>query len=363
MREQSGVSLADLTTLHLGGPARRLLIATSEAEVVETVRAADAAGEPLLVLGGGSNVVVADDGFDGIVLQVATTGVETGPEPHTLQVAAGVDWDHLVALSVEQGMSGLEALSGIPGRVGAAPIQNVGAYGQEVAAVVRDLRVLDRRSGDVVTLPAAGCGFGYRDSVFKRSPRYVVLAVSLALGHDPLGAAVRYAELARALGVEVGDPAPPRDVRRAVLALRRRKGMLLEPPPPAALLARPAHDTLDHDAHDHDTWSAGSFFTNPVLPEAAAAGLPPEAPRWPSADGRVKTSAAWLIEQAGFGKGYGRGHDPRARVSTKHTLALTNTGGATTVELLDLAREIRAGVAARFAVTLEIEPVLVGVTL
>ena len=339
MQEHSQIPLAGLTTLRLGGPARRLLVAETEDEVVEAVRAADTASEPLLVLGGGSNLVVADEGFDGTVLQIATRGVAVAPLAlHALQVEAGVDWDHVVGLTVEEGYAGLEALSGIPGRVGAAPIQNVGAYGQEVAQTVGWVRALDRSTHDVVLLGPEDCGFGYRDSVFKRSDRYVVLAVAFALEHSRLGAPVRYAELARRLGVEVGARVPATDVRAAVLELRRGKGMVL-------------------DAEDHDTWSAGSFFTNPLLPPEEAAALPETAPRWPTDDGRVKTSAAWLIEQAGIGKGHGSG---AARVSTKHTLALTNRGGATTAELLALARQIRTAVHDRFGVTLVPEPVLVG---
>ena len=273
MHEQTGVPLAGLTTLRVGGPAARLVVAETDDEVVETVRAADARGEPLLVLGGGSNLVVADAGFDGTVLQVATRGVEVAAHAeHALEIAAGVDWDHAVALAVDEGYAGIEALSGIPGRVGAAPIQNVGAYGQEVAQTVARVRVLDRTTHDVVDLGPDDCGFGYRDSTFKRVPdRYVVLGVAFALEHSRLGAPVRYAELARRLGVEPGDRAPAADVRAAVLDLRRGKGMVLDP-------------------DDHDTWSAGSFFTNPLLDPADAARLPDEAPRWPERDGRVKTS-------------------------------------------------------------------------
>ena len=342
MLERSDVPLAGLTTLRLGGPARRLVVAETDAEVIDAVREADGRGEPLLVLGGGSNLVVADEGFDGTVLQVATHGLASAPlAEHALQVEAGVDWDHVVALAVDEGYAGIEALSGIPGLVGAAPIQNIGAYGQEIAQTVGWVRALDRTTGDVVLLEPAQCGFAYRDSVFKRSQRYVVLAVALALEHSRLGAPVRYAELARTLGVEIGDRVPATDVRAAVLDLRRGKGMVLDP-------------------DDHDTWSAGSFFTNPLLPAESAAGLPEAAPRWPASDGRVKVSAAWLIEQAGFGKGYGPG---AARISSKHTLALTNRGGATTADLLALAREIGTGVHDRFGVTLQNEPDLVGVEL
>jgi len=347
VREQAGVPLSALTTLRLGGPARRLVVAETEAEVVAVVRTADAAGEPLLVLGGGSNLVVADEGFDGTVLQVATRGVATAADPdHALQLEAGVDWDHAVALTVREGYAGVEALSGIPGRVGATPIQNIGAYGQDVSQTIRWVRALDRTSGEVVVLDTAACRFSYRHSVFKGTGRYVVLAVTFALEHSRLGRPVRYAELARHLGVEPGERAPAEDVRAAVLDLRRGKGMVL-------------------DAEDHDTWSAGSFFTNPLLaaPDAARL-LPADAPRWPEPDGRVKASAAWLVERSGFGKGYGT-NDGKGlvRLSGKHALALTNRGGASTEALLALAREVRDGVRTRFGIELVPEPVLVGCVL
>ena len=343
MQTDTDVPLADLTTLRVGGPARRLLTAETDDEVVSAVRAADAAGEPLLLLGGGSNLVVSDAGFDGTVLRVATRGVDPAPrDEHGLVVEAGVDWDSVVALAVHEGYAGVEALSGIPGTVGAAPIQNIGAYGQDVSQTVSRVRALDRRTGDVVVLDNPQCGFTYRHSVFKGNDRYVVLSVTLDLAHSRTGAPVRYAELARRLGVALGAVVPASEVRAAVLDLRRGKGMVLDPA-------------------DHDTWSAGSFFTNPVLPAGEAARLLPEdAPRWPEADGRVKASAAWLIERAGFTRGHGSG---AVRLSTKHTLALTNRGGATTAELLALAREVRTGVQARFGITLVPEPVLVGVTL
>ena len=343
MLEQRDVPLAGLTTLRLGGPARRVLTATTDEEVVAAVRDADAAGEPLLVLGGGSNLVAPDDGFGGTVLRVATHGLAEAPQAgHALLVAAGVDWDHVVALAVQEGYAGIEALSGIPGEVGAAPIQNIGAYGQDLAQTVAWVRALDRSTGDVVVLDNEACRFTYRHSLFKGSDRYVVLAVALALEHSRDGAPVRYAELARALGVAVGDRVPSADVRAAVLELRRGKGMVL-------------------DDADHDTWSAGSFFTNPVLSaEEAARLLPDDAPRWPERDGAVKTSAAWLIERSGFARGHGTGP---ARISTKHTLALTNRGGATTADLLALAREVRDGVRERFGITLVNEPVILGAEL
>ncbi len=346
MRENSDVRLAELTTLRLGGPARTVLWPDTESELVEAVVALDRAGTAVLVMGGGSNLVVNDEGFDGTVVVVGTRGIRkrfSGDGALELTVAAGEPWDELVAGTVEGGFGELAALSGIPGLTGATPIQNVGAYGQEVSAVIRTVRALDRRTGAVTEIAAADCGFGYRDSRFKRDPRFVVLAVTVRLtpGDQP----VRYAELARSLGVDVGAGAPPADVRSAVLALRRAKGMVVEP-----------------GGTDPDTRSAGSFFTNPVLPvdSPALRALPADAPRYPAPAGQVKVSAAWLIEQAGFTKGYGHGD---ARISTKHTLALTNRGAASAAGLLALAAEIVAGVRDRFGITLTPEPVLVGCAL
>jgi UDP-N-acetylmuramate dehydrogenase len=319
------VELSELTTLRLGGPAGALVEARSDAELVEAAR--DAA----LVLAGGSNVVVADDGVPGTVVRVLTRGVERAGA--RLTVAAGEDWDALVAMCVAEGLQGFECLSGIPGTVGATPIQNVGAYGQEVAETVESVRVLDRATGRVEDMSAAECGFVYRGSVFKYHDRRVVLSVTFVLREGAMSGPLRYAELARALDVPIGGSAPLAEVRDAVLALRRRKGMVI-------------------DAADPDSVSAGSFFTNPVL-ETAPAG----APAWPEPDGRVKTSAAWLIEQAGFHRGYGNG---RIGISSKHTLALVNRGGGTTEELMALAREIAGGVRDRFGIELHPEPVLVG---
>lgn len=337
--------LGDHTTLRLGGPAARWVTATTEAELVSAVAAADAVGEPVLVLGGGSNVVVADGGFPGVVVEVATTGIAPDVEDDAscggvmVTVAAGENWDALVAAAVDRGWVGVEALSGIPGAVGATPIQNVGAYGQEVSQTIASVRAWDRSSGQVQTFANADCGFGYRHSRFKAEPgRYVVLDVTFQLAQGTLGAPVEYAELAGRLGVEVGERAPLADVRRTVLGLRAGKGMVL-------------------DAADHDTWSAGSFFTNPVIDPAA---VPADAPGWPQPDGRVKTSAAWLIEHAGFSKGYGLDQGVPVSLSTKHTLALTNRGGATTADLLALARELRDGVEAAYGIRLVAEPVLVG---
>jgi UDP-N-acetylmuramate dehydrogenase len=343
--------LADLTTLRVGGPAARLVTATSTDAVIDAVSECDARREPVLVLGGGSNLLVADDGFDGTVVRLATRGVTVEAEDRcggaAVRVAAGHPWDEFVAESVRRRWSGVEALSGIPGSTGATPMQNVGAYGQEVSDTLATVRTWDRQEGRVRTIPAADCEFEYRRSRLKHErfrfgPRFVVLEVTFQLRLADLSAPIRYAELARALGVEPGERVPVDGVRVAVLALRHGKGMVL-------------------DDADHDTWSAGSFFTNPILAEDAAARLPAEAPRWPMSDGGVKTSAAWLIEHAGFGRGYG---DPGpAALSGKHTLALTNRGGATAKDLLELARTIRDGVWSAFGVQLVPEPVLVGCSL
>jgi len=361
------VPLAGYTTLRLGGPARRFAAAADDVELVAQVWAADERGDPLLVLGGGSNLVVADAGFPGTVVHVATRGVRPRPDGDSvlLTVAAGEDWDTVVAGTVADGLAGLECLSGIPGLAGATPIQNVGAYGQEVAQTLVAVRGYDRARGEVVDLTAAECGFGYRTSAFKRSlhswasgpavtGRFVVLGVTFRLERSAESAPVRYAELARALGIGEGGRAPLGEVRSAVLALRRRKGMVL-------------------DAADPDTRSAGSFFTNPVLDPAAFAALEravaatcgpgTRVPTFPTGPGQVKVPAAWLIERAGFAKGYAPGPDTGARISAKHTLALVNPGGATTASLLALAREVAGGVRKAFGVDLAAEPVLVGVDL
>jgi UDP-N-acetylmuramate dehydrogenase len=341
----SAIALSDYTTLRVGGPARRLVTVETEADLIATVDELDAAGEPLLILGGGSNLLVGDDGFAGTVIKIATRGRTedvASCSGATVTVAAGEDWDGLVGYAVEQEWAGLEALSGIPGLVGASPIQNVGAYGADVSQLISMLVTWDRQQRQRKTFFPVECGFGYRTSRFKAEPgRYVILSVTFQLRLGSLSAPVRYPELARTLGIEVGQRAPAADVRAAVLALRSSKGMVL-------------------DADDHDTWSAGSFFTNPVLDAAAAERLPAGAPRFEQPDGRVKTSAAWLIEQAGFTRGYGSG---AARLSTKHTLALTNRGHARAGEVLALAAEIRGGVRARFDIELIEEPVLVGCAL
>jgi len=343
--------LAEYTTLRLGGPARRFVTARTSDALIDAVRAADGAGEPLLVLGGGSNLLVADEGFDGTVVHVASAGIEVessdGCSGASVRVAAGEEWDAVVRRAVAEGWVGVEALSGIPGSTGATPLQNVGAYGQEVAETVATVRTWDRQVSRVRTLSAADCEFGYRSSRLKvehyrGGPRFVVLEVTFQLPLGTASAPVRYAELARALGVDLGERAPLAEVRSAVLGLRRAKGMVL-------------------DGADHDTWSAGSFFTNPILDPADAARLPQAAPRWPAADGLVKISAAWLIENAGFGRGFGL--PGPAGLSTKHTLALTNRGGATATDIVALARQVRDGVRSTFGIELVPEPVLVGCSL
>ncbi|WP_217428140.1 UDP-N-acetylmuramate dehydrogenase [Microlunatus speluncae] len=337
--------LADHTTFRVGGRARDFVVAGSEAELVETITRLDAAGEPVLVLGGGSNLLIGDHPFDGTVIKIASRGIEvddSGCGGAVVRVAAGENWDSFVATAVDHEWSGIESLAGIPGLVGATPIQNVGAYGAEVAQVIASVETIDRSTGRRARFAAADCGFGYRHSRFKAEPgRYLVLAVTFQLPPGSLSAPIGYAELGRALGVEQGERVPASAVRDAVLGLRAGKGMVL-------------------DADDHDTWSAGSFFTNPVLTAEVADRLPTDAPRWPAEGGMIKTSAAWLIDHAGFGRGYGT---PPATLSGKHVLALTNRGGATAADLVALAREVRGGVQAAYGVELVPEPVLVGCSL
>lgn len=354
------VTLADLTTLRVGGPARRMVDAESEAELIDVVREADSSGAPLLMLGGGSNLVVADDGFDGVVVRDMRRDVRVQDDGMcggaSVTATAGLPWDAFVDQACTDEWVGVEALSGIPGSTGATPVQNVGAYGAEVADTLASVRVWDRAESRVRTIPHIACDFAYRDSLFKRSmhgadgqtwkpsPRYIVLDVTFQMRFGTLSAPIRYAQLAAALDVTEGERAPLTDVRAAVLEVRARKGMVL-------------------NEADHDTWSAGSFFTNPILTPAEAAPLPEDAPRFPASDGRVKTSAAWLIEHAGFSRGFAVTADAPASLSTKHTLALTNRGGASAADLAELARAVRAGVQERFGVTLVPEPVCVGFTI
>ncbi|OYX55291.1 MAG: UDP-N-acetylenolpyruvoylglucosamine reductase [Micrococcales bacterium 32-70-13] len=361
--------LDELTTLRVGGAAERIVEATSSEQLVDAVLEAEGSGEPWLVLGGGSNVLVADDGVEGVVVRVMTRGIERLPDapgsarPVRLRVQAGEPWDALVAFTVENGWGGIEALSGIPGSTGAAPIQNIGAYGQEVAESIVSVEVLDVDSGERRTVPAPQLELGYRTSAIKQGWRAVVLSVDLALerSEGALGRPVAYAQLADALGVDIGQRAPLVGVRAAVLALRASKGMVL-------------------DEADPQSRSAGSFFTNPIVSDSFALGLPPDAPRWPqqpeppalavplgaepaappaAVEGTVKLSAAWLIERAGIARGF-RLPGSGASVSTKHTLALTNASGrATAAEVAELARYIQTRVMSEFGVVLHPEPVFI----
>jgi len=344
MRECEHVSLAPLTTLRLGGLASRWVEVESEGDVVAVLRQARVREEPVFVLGRGSNVVVGDEGFPGIVVAMGLRGVDVRRDGMqvVVDVAAGEDWDGLVARAIADGWSGIECMSGIPGLVGATPIQNVGAYGQEVSDTLVWVRAYDRVAGDFVTVPAGSCGLSYRASVFKRNDRWIVTSVRFAFDVSPDAAPIRYAELARALSTHEGSRPRAALVRETILALRRGKGMVVDP-------------------HDPESVSAGSFFVNPVVAaqgllevETRAGDRPPS---FPVDGGRFKLAAAWLVERAGFTKGWTEG---RVGVSRKHALALVNRGGATTRELLALAARIRDAVWARFGVRLELEPVLVG---
>lgn len=368
-------ALAELTTLRVGGPIGSYVETTSQAELTEAVREADAAGTPVLVIGGGSNIVASDAGFDGLVVRDARTDVRLDMDDRCggveFTATAGTTWDDLVREAIANEWGGFAPLSGIPGTVGAAPVQNVGAYGAEVAELVGSVRAWDRLTGAVTWLSLTDLHLTYRDSVLKRSlreaeagggrtwgptGRWVVLDVTFHVRQASLSARIAYAQLARALDVDLGARVPERAVREAVLDLRRSKGMVL-------------------DGADHDTWSAGSFFTNPILTEAQAATLPDDAPRFPVTDhttvvagtrgpavveGLVKTSAAWLIDHAGFSRGWAVREGARAALSTKHVLALTNRGGATGSDLAELSEAVVAGVRERFDVTLVPEPVHVG---
>lgn len=347
--------LSELTTLRIGGPATNFVRATSEAEIIDAVRSADAAGSPLLVIGGGSNVVIADAGFPGTVLQIASVGFEALSEDScggvSVRVQAGQDWDEFVHGSVLQAWSGLAPLSGIPGLAGATPVQNVGAYGTEVGHTIASIRTWDRDTSTVRSFSNSELLFGYRDSILKRSsidgsPRYVVLTVEFQLALGRMAAPVRYAQLAETLGIRIGERAASLDVREAVLRLRAAKGMV-------------------SDAADRDSYSTGSFFTNPIVPVALAATLPETAPRFPvEGSDLVKLSAAWLISHAGFARGFGAElTGGRATLSTKHSLAITNRGGASAEDVLCIGRTVRAEVQQRFGITLEPEPLLIGCTL
>lgn len=396
--EERGIRFADLTTLQVGGPIARVVTATTHDQLVDLVREAEGSGEPWMVLGGGSNLLVGDDGFPGTVVRIATRGIEVGPGVDEgtvhLRVQAGENWDELVAYTVERGYSGLEALSGIPGSVGASPVQNIGAYGQELANALVGIEFLDEGADEPRFMTADELELGYRTSVLKQGLPGVVVSVEFAL-HDTtaerevlgeaLGIPVAYAQLAQALGVQLGDRVPVARVREAVLALRSGKGMVLDP-------------------DDPDSVSAGSFFTNPIVSEHVARTLPGDAPRWyvepdepdevtplaeleaaspldaflahqaeleraeqqstdaTASEPLVKLSAAWLIEHSGIRRGFAL-PGSRAAISTKHTLALTNRGGASAEEVAQLARFVQGRVQSEFGITLHPEPVLVGLEL
>jgi UDP-N-acetylmuramate dehydrogenase len=339
------VQLSERTTLGVGGPAKVWVEVADTASLAAALGRADDEGSPVLVLGGGSNVVVGDEGFPGTVVHMGLASLEVELDDGVAVVSAGAgrEWSDLVSYCISEGLSGLECLIGIPGLVGGTPVQNVGAYGQEVSGVVDAVTVWDRREGRSRRLKSADCGFAYRTSVFKRNERYVVTEVSFRLQRSQLSQPLRYAELAQRLGCHVGQRPPLGETAEAVMALRRSKGMVL-------------------DSADPDTRSAGSFFTNPVLDDVQIARLlevAPGAPNFPGPGG-TKVPAGWLVENAGFYRGYQRG---AARISTKHALALTAQVGARTADVLALAGEVRARVMDRFGVVLEPEPVLVGVSL
>jgi UDP-N-acetylmuramate dehydrogenase len=350
------VPLGRFCTLGVGGPARHYLEALDRETIQAGLDWAAGRGLPVLVLGGGSNIVIGDEGFAGLVLHVRLRGIEgTATEGRVeLSAGAGEEWDPIVRLAVEKGWAGLECLSGIPGRVGATPIQNVGAYGQDVSETISRVEALDLTTGTMLSFANAECRFAYRDSRFKREDRgrYLILAVTFTLepGGQPK---VRYAELERALRAEKRCVPKLADVRDAVIAIRRRKSMVIDP-------------------DDPNRRSVGSFFMNPIVPDAArpriqdvlrAEGQADAAeamPSWPAGEGRIKLSAAWLIERAGLSRGYRKGN---VGISTNHTLAIVNCGGGTAAEVVELAREIRGRVRDRFDVRLEPEPVFVNVAL
>jgi UDP-N-acetylmuramate dehydrogenase len=336
--------LSNFTSLGVGGPARKIVHAHTEEQLIEFVKAADKSGEQVLILGGGSNLLISDSGFAGTVIRVESKGNALDYDACSggmIEVSAGEDWDKFVSLTIEKGFAGLESLSGIPGTVGGAPIQNIGAYGHEVSEMIARVRVFDRKKSEVVTFTNEMCNFTYRNSIFKEeSGRYVILTVSFQLRKGEQSLPISYAELANYLSLNLGDKAPVVAVRAAVLELRGRKGMLW--------------NTKD------EIRSAGSFFINPILIKEIADKLPADAPRWPQSDGKIKTSAAWLMEHSGVTKG---DKLAGAQISSKHVLALTNPGSATADDLIELAKMARAKVFEKFGIKLQAEVQLVGLDL
>lgn len=332
--------LKDFTSLRVGGAAKNFVSAGTEREIIAAIEAAG--DQKVLIVGGGTNLLVSDAGFDGTVIHISNNQLTAEVDAcsgATLSIGAGENWDEFVALTLQRGFAGLETLSGIPGTVGAAPIQNIGAYGHEVSEFITRVRTYDRQARELKTFTNSECGFEYRSSIFKKHPgRYVILEVQFQLRMGEMTEPITYAELAKELGVEVGEKVLTERARASVLKLRSRKGMLL-------------------DSSDHDSWSAGSFFTNPIVSAEVAATLPDDAPRWPMSDGRIKTSAAWLIEHSGIHKGDVHGG---AKVSSKHVLALTNGGSATSLEIFELAHQVRDAVLLTFGIKLEPEVNIVG---
>jgi UDP-N-acetylmuramate dehydrogenase len=336
-------SLRDYTSLRVGGEATRFVEVSSEMEIIAAIEAAG--DSPILIIGGGTNILVADSGFDGTVIRVSNNKTESEIDAcsgATLTIGAGADWDRFVASTITRGFAGLETLSAIPGTVGAAPIQNIGAYGHEVSEFITQVRTYDRQSKGIKTFTNSECEFEYRNSIFKKNPgRYVVISVQFQLRIGQESTPITYLELAKKLGINQGEKALVTDTRDAVIELRRSKGMVL-------------------DRNDRDSWSAGSFFTNPIVTDEVAASLPADAPRWPTSNGLVKVSAAWLIENSGIRKGDTSGG---AKISSKHVLALTNAGNATAEDLCALARQVQMNVRKTFKIELTPEVNLVGVKL
>jgi len=335
------IELSQYTSLRVGGPATKIVQVSTETQIIAAI---EEAGEtPILIMGGGTNVLIADKGFEGTVIRISNNSVQAEVDAcsgATLTIGAGEDWDLFVQTTINSGFAGLETLSGIPGTVGASPIQNIGAYGHEVSEFITRVRTYDRQEKALKTFTNSECQFSYRNSYFKAHPgRYVVLEVQFQVRRGEYSDPITYLELAKKLGVELGDKALVVATRAAVLELRASKGMLLSP-------------------DDHDSWSAGSFFTNPIISQQAADALPDAAPKWPLNDGRVKISAAWLIENAGMHKGDEVGG---ARISSKHVLALTNSGDATAADIAELAKRARDHVKEIFGITLEAEVNLIGI--
>jgi UDP-N-acetylmuramate dehydrogenase len=332
--------LSDYTSLRVGGPAKKFVEVSTEKEIIEAIESAS--DSPILIIGGGTNILVSDEGFAGTVIRISNNKIEEEVDAcsgATLTIGAGENWDDFVKTTIARGFAGVETLSGIPGTVGAAPIQNIGAYGHEVSEFITRVRTYDRQAKALKTFTNKECEFSYRNSHFKSHPgRYVVLDVGFQLRIGEMTTPIIYSELAMALGVAVGEKAQVRTCREKVLELRSRKGMLLT-------------------ENDHDSWSAGSFFTNPIISSEVSATLPADAPRWPQADGQIKTSAAWLIENSGITKGQSIGG---ARISTKHVLALTNSGGAKASEIAALAKLAQEKVLTTFNISLELEVNVVG---